>query len=72
MTKIKDMVEIDPKEVEQICESAGISRWKMGTLLNPHLTKIDAYRTLKRWMDLGRMPRKKRDELWNFMRNSTN
>lgn len=71
MTKIKDMVAIDPKEVEQICESAGISRWKMGILLNPHLTKTDAYRTLKRWMDLGRMPRNKRDELWTYTKNST-
>ena len=67
---MRKMVAVDPDEVARICESVGVSRWKMGVMLNPHLSKVDAYRTFKRWMDTGRMPRKKRDELWSYMTNS--
>ena len=43
-----------------------MTKWKMASLLLPHLSKQDAYRTIKRWHDNGYMPMAKKNQLQNY------
>ena len=66
------MTEIDPKEIKDALTEIGISRWKMAHLLNPWLSKQDAYRTFKRWMDNRRMPVYREKFLWSYIKSLKN
>ena len=66
------MTEIDPKKIKDALTEVGISRWKMAHLLNPLMSKQDAYRTFKRWMDLGRMPVYREKFLWSYIKSLKN
>lgn len=65
------MTNIDPNIFADAAKELGMSKWKLAQILLPHLYEADAYRTIKRWHDLGRMPTAKRNELYGYLRKES-
>lgn len=60
------MTDISPDFFDKVAEALGVSKWKVASMLLPHLSKHDAYRTIKRWHDQGYMPVAKRNQILNY------